>query len=139
MPPPLCVFAEKCGSAMIIEHNGDLYACDHFVYPEYRLGNILETPMTEMVASEKQRQFGSDKFDKLPGYCRQCNFFFACHGECPKHRFIKTPGGEPGLNWLCEGYKMFLPHIDPYMKTMAQLIRNERPAADIMSMVPPKK
>lgn len=139
MPPPLCVFAEKCGSAMIIEHNGDLYSCDHFVYPEYRLGNILETPMSDLATSPQQQQFGSDKFDKLPQYCKDCDVFFACHGECPKHRFINTPTGEPGLNWLCEGYKHFMHHIDPYMKTMCQLLRENRPCSEIMGMVPPKK
>jgi len=139
MPPPLCVFAERCGSAMVIEHNGDIYACDHFVYPDFLIGNILETPMADLATSRKQRNFGNDKFDKLPDYCRKCDVFFVCHGECPKHRFITSPTGEPGLNWLCEGYKMFMHHIDPYMKTMAQLIRSERPAADIMSMIPPKK
>ncbi|MGE4488620.1 MAG: anaerobic sulfatase maturase [Kiritimatiellales bacterium] len=139
MPPPLCVFAERCGDAMIIEHNGDLYSCDHFVYPDFRLGNILDTNMADLAASDQQRQFGNDKFDKLPQYCRKCDVFFACHGECPKHRFITTPDGEPGLNWLCAGYKQFMHHIDPYMRTMAQLIRSQRPAAEIMSMVPPKK
>lgn len=139
MPPPLCVFAEKCGDAMIIEHNGDLYSCDHFVYPEHRLGNILETPMDDLAASEQQTTFGSNKYDKLPDYCRKCDVFFACHGECPKHRFITTPTGEPGLNWLCEGYKLFMHHIDPYMKNMAQLLRQNRPCADIMAMIPPKK
>ena len=138
MPPPLCVFAERCGDAMIIEHNGDLYSCDHFVYPDYRLGNILEAPMTDLTAAEKQRKFGSDKFDKLPDYCRKCDVMFVCHGECPKHRFIATPDGQPGLNWLCAGYRKFLHYIDPYMRTMAQLIRNQRPAAEIMSMVPPR-
>jgi uncharacterized protein len=139
LPPPLCFFAEKCGNAMIIEHNGDIYACDHFVYPDYRIGNLMETPLPDLAASEKLRKFGSDKFDQLPEYCRKCDVFFACHGECPKHRFIKTPTGEPGLNWLCAGYKQFMHHIDPYMRTMAQLIRNERPAADIMAMLPPAK
>ena len=139
MPPPLCFFAERCGNAMILEHNGDIYACDHFVYPDFLIGNILETPMDDLAASDKQRQFGNDKFDKLPEYCRKCDVMFVCHGECPKHRFITTPDGEPGLNWLCEGYKMFMHHIDPYMRTMAQLIRSNRPAADIMAMVPPRE
>jgi len=138
MPPPLCVFAEKCGDAMIIEYNGDLYSCDHFVYPEYRLGNLLETPMIDLATSPQQTTFGNDKYDKLPEYCKKCDVFFACHGECPKHRFITTPTGEPGLNWLCEGYKLFMHHIDPYMKTMAQLIRSNRPAADIMAILPPE-
>ena len=138
MTPPLCVFAEKCGNSMIIEYTGDLYSCDHFVYPEYRLGNILKTPMIDLTASPQQTTFGNDKYDKLPEYCKMCDVFFACHGECPKHRFITTPTGEPGLNWLCEGYKLFMHHIDPYMKTMTQLIRSNRPAADIMTMLPPK-
>lgn len=137
MPAPLCFFAERCGDAMILEHNGDLYACDHFVYPEYRRGNILTAPMAEMARSEAQRKFGSDKFDRLPAYCRNCDVFFVCHGECPKHRFIQTPDGEPGLNWLCEGYKKFFHHAAPYMQQMAALLRAGRPAADIMQMLPP--
>ncbi len=138
MPPPLCVFAEKCGDAMVIEHNGDIYSCDHFVYPDYNLGNIMDTPMTELASLEKQEKFGSDKLDKLTEYCKKCDVRFACNGECPKHRFAHTPDGEPGLSWLCESYKMFLHHIDPYMKTMAQLLREKRPCADIMGMIPPK-
>ncbi len=139
MPPPLCAFSEKCGDAMIIEHNGDIYSCDHFVYPDFYLGNIMESPITEMAHSERQKQFGSDKFNKLPRCCTACDVFFACHGECPKHRFLNAPNGEPGLNWLCEGYKMFMHHIDPYMKTMCQLLRENRRAADIMAMIPPKQ
>jgi len=139
MPPPLCIFSEKCGSAMIIEYNGDIYSCDHFVYPDYNLGNILETPMSELAQTEKQIQFGDDKLDKLPKKCLSCDVRFACNGECPKHRFMYTTNGEPGLSWLCEGYKMFLHHIDPYMKTMTQLLREQRPCAEIMGMVPPKK
>ncbi|QHI70011.1 anaerobic sulfatase maturase [Tichowtungia aerotolerans] len=138
MPPPLCVFAEKCGDAMIIEHNGDLYSCDHFVYPEYYLGNMMDTPMTELISQEKQLKFGSDKLDKLPKQCLNCDVRFACNGECPKHRFMQTADGEPGLSWLCAGYKMFMHHIDPYMQTMARLLREQRPAAEIMGMIPPK-
>ena len=139
MPPPLCVFAETCGDAMIIEHNGDLYSCDHAVYPETRLGNIMETPMSEMAHCPQQKKFGTDKRDNLPAYCRkQCEFYFMCHGACPLHRFLKTPNGDPNLNWLCEGYKTFFRHIDPYMKTMTQLLREQRPCADIMGMIPPK-
>jgi uncharacterized protein len=138
MMPPLCVFSEKCGNAMIIEYNGDLYSCDHFVYPEYNLGNILTQPMTEIVCNNKQVQFGNDKLDKLPKYCMACDVRFACNGECPKHRFLHTPDSEPGLNWLCEGYKQFMHYIDPYMRTMAQLLREQRPAAEIMGMIPPK-
>jgi len=139
MPPPLCIFAERCGNAMIIEHTGDLYACDHFVYPDFLLGNILETPMAELAHSEKQQKFGNDKFDQLSETCKKCDVFFVCHGECPKHRFVNTPDGEPGLSWLCEGYKMFFHHIGPTMQKMAGLLRAKRPAADIMSMLPPKK
>lgn len=139
MPPPLCVFAEKCGNAMIIEHNGDLYSCDHFVYPEYNLGNMMETPMVELANQEKQLKFGSDKLDTLPKQCLSCDVRFACNGECPKHRFLQTADGEPGLNWLCAGYKNFMHHIDPYMQTMTRLLREQRPCADIMGMVPPKE
>ena len=139
LPPPLCIFSERCGSSLIIEHTGDLYACDHFVYPDFLLGNILQTPMTKLVYSEKQKTFGSDKYDKLPDFCRKCDVLFVCHGECPKHRFLTTPEGQPGLSWLCEGYKNFFHHIDPYMRTMVQLLRNEHPAAEIMTMIPSKQ
>lgn len=140
MPPPLCVFAETCGDAMVIEHNGDLYSCDHAVYPANRLGNIMETPLNDMAHCPQQEKFGNDKRDKLPDYCRkQCEFYFACHGACPLHRFLKTPTGEPNLNWLCEGYKIFFRHIDPYMQTMVRLLREQRPCADIMGMIPPKE
>lgn len=137
LPPPLCVFAEKCGDAMIIEYDGGLYSCDHFVYPDYYLGNITETPMTELVTQEKQITFGSNKLDKLTKQCLNCDVRFACNGDCPKHRFAQTTDGEAGLSWLCESYKRFLHHIDPYMQTMAQLLREQRPAADIMGMIPP--
>jgi len=132
MPASLCVFAETCGRAMAMEHNGDLYSCDHYVYPQYKLGNITDTPILDLVESPSQKQFGADKRDTLPRYCKQCEVRFACNGECPKHRFINTPDGEPGLNYLCAGYKKFLKHIDPAMRTMAQLLQSGRPAADIM-------
>ena len=137
----LCVFAPTCGSALAIEHNGDVYACDHYVYPEYRRGNILETPLKEMVASAEQRKFGQDKSDALPRYCRRCDVRFACNGECPKHRFLQTPDGEWGLNYLCAGYKRFFTHIDPYMQTMTQLLQARRAPAEIMQMLahPPAK
>ena len=131
----LCVFAEKCGAALAIEHNGDLYSCDHYVYPQYRLGNILNQTLGAMVRSDRQIKFGNDKFDTLPQYCRQCEVRFACNGECPKHRFIKTPDGEDGLNYLCPAYKQFFNHIDPAMRTMAQLLRNGHAAAAIMEML----
>jgi uncharacterized protein len=135
MPASLCVFAETCGSAMALEHNGDLYSCDHYVYPRYRLGNIMYSSIAEMAESPLQKKFGRDKFDTLPKYCRECDVRFACNGECPKHRFLKTPEGEPGLNYLCAGYKKFLHHIDPGMRAMAGLLRSGRPAADVMDMV----
>ncbi len=128
----LCVFAEKCGTAMAIEHNGDVYSCDHYVYPDYKLGNILNQSLGAMVNSDFQKKFGSDKLDTLPDYCRRCEVRFACNGECPKHRFIRTPDGEPGLNYLCPAYKRFFKHVDPYMKQMAALLRQHRPAAEIM-------
>ncbi len=131
----LCVFNETCGKALAIEHNGDLYSCDHYVYPDYKLGNIIEHPLESLVFSEKQKEFGKDKKDKLPQYCLNCEVKFACNGECPKHRFINTPDGESGLNYLCAGYKKFFNHIDPYMKFMADEFNNKRPAANIMNVV----
>lgn len=131
-PPGLCVFAETCGDALVIEHNGDLYSCDHFVYPDYRLGNVEEQSIREMVTSPKQRKFGQDKKDTLPEMCRQCEFRFACNGGCPKHRFIRTPDGEPGLNYLCAGYKRYFGHVAPYMQAMAEQLRNGRSPAAVM-------
>ena len=131
----LCVFAEKCGAALAIEHNGDLYSCDHYVYPKYRLGNVMNRSLGEMVRSKEQLQFGSDKADLLPQYCRKCEVRFACNGECPKHRFLKTPDGEEGLNYLCAAYKRFFTHIDPSMRTMVQLLERGQAAAEIMAML----
>lgn len=128
----LCVFAETCGQALAMEHNGDLYSCDHYVYPAYRLGNVMTQTLGEMVQSPLQRKFGDDKRDALPRFCRQCDVRFACNGECPKHRFLTTPDGEPGLNYLCAGYKRFFHHIDQPMRVMAQLLRSGRPADHIM-------
>ena len=133
----LCVFAEKCGAALAIEHNGDLYSCDHFVYPRYKLGNVMNQNLGAMVNSPQQIQFGNAKLDLLPKYCQSCEVRFACNGECPKHRFIQTPDGEAGLNYLCPAYKKFFNHIDPHMKTMAQLLRNGYAAADIMKLIGP--
>ena len=129
--PSLCVFAERCGKAMALEHNGDLYSCDHFVYPENRLGNIMEEGIRALVDSEQQTHFGNHKADSLPKYCRECDVRFACNGECPKHRFIKTPDGESGLNYLCAGYKHFFTHIAPYMQFMANELRAQRPPANV--------
>ena len=129
----LCIFCETCGDALALEHNGDLYSCDHFVEPEYLLGNIMETHVVELVASPKQRAFGQAKADTLPEYCRSCDVRFACNGECPRNRFTRTPDGEPGLNYLCAGYKKFFRHIDGPMRTMADLLRAGRFADEIMT------
>jgi len=131
----LCVFAEKCGAALAIEHNGDLYSCDHYVYPRYRLGNVLNQDLGAMANSPEQTMFGNDKLDSLPQFCRRCDVRFACNGECPKHRFIKTPDGENGLNYLCAGYKRFFHHIDPHMRLMAKLLRANEAPARIMEMI----
>jgi uncharacterized protein len=131
--PSLCVFRKTCGEAMAIEHNGDLYSCDHYVYPENRLGNIIDTPMESLINSDQQVRFGQDKLNKLPKYCQECEVRFICNGECPKHRFLKTPAGEDGLNYLCAGYKQFFTHIDPYMRFMANELRYQRPPANVMS------
>jgi uncharacterized protein len=132
--PSLCVFSPTCGRALAVEHNGDVYSCDHYVYPKYKLGNLMTTPLADLVDSPAQTRFGNDKLDALPQYCRDCTVRFACHGECPKHRFIRTPTGDPGLNYLCAGYKLFFQHIDPYMRTMATLLARGRAPADIMAM-----
>ncbi len=131
----LCVFAEKCGRALAIEHNGDLYSCDHYVYPRYKLGNVLNHSLGELVNSPAQIQFGNDKADTLPAYCRSCEVRFACNGECPKHRFIQSPDGEPGLNYLCPAYKRFFHHIDPHMRTMVELLKLRRAPAEIMQLL----
>jgi uncharacterized protein len=131
----LCVFAEKCGSAMAMERNGDLFSCDHYVYPKYKLGNIMHDTLGEMAASEQQQKFGADKSDTLPRYCRECSVRFACNGECPKHRFIRTPDGEEGLNYLCAGYKQFFTHIDPAMRVMANLFKAQKSPALIMEIL----
>jgi uncharacterized protein len=131
-PQALCIFSETCGNALALEHNGDLYSCDHFVEPKYLLGNITERHMLELVASEQQRQFGLHKREGLPRYCRECEVRFACHGECPKNRFLETPDGEPGLNYLCAGYKAFFKHIDRPMRIMAELLRRDRAPAEVM-------
>jgi uncharacterized protein len=134
-PSTLCVFGETCGDALALEHNGDLYACDHYVYPQYKLGNVATDSLSDLVASPAQRKFGTDKRDTLPQYCRECDVRFACNGECPKHRFLTTPTGEPGLNYLCAGYKKFFHHINPAMRAMGKLIRSGQPAAGIMRLI----
>lgn len=133
--PGLCFFLQDCGEALALEHNGDLYSCDHFVYPKYKIGNVLNQSLGEMVNSDQQKAFGKAKSETLPKYCRECEVRFACHGECPKHRFLETPDGEPGLNYLCASYKKFFTHVDPYMKTMAQLMLARKAPANIMQML----
>jgi uncharacterized protein len=135
MPPSLCIFAKTCGNALALEHNGDLYSCDHFVEPKFLLGNIKDQHLVQLVASEKQRTFGNAKQDTLPGYCLACEVKFACNGECPRNRFIQTPDGEPGLNYLCAGYKAFFKHIDQPMKLMMDLLLQQREASDVMGIL----
>jgi uncharacterized protein len=132
--PSLCVHSETCGLALALEHTGDLYSCDHFVEPRYKLGNIRETSMLELVSSPEQRRFGLDKRDTLPRYCLECDVRFACHGGCPKDRFITTPDGEPGLNYLCAGYKAFFHHVDRPMRFMAEQLRVGRAPAAVMQL-----
>lgn len=130
--PGTCVYAETCGGNSVIEHNGDLYPCDHFVYPKYLLGNITEKTISEMMASDLQVKFGIDKRNSLPSKCRRCEWLFACHGECPKHRFNSTEAGETGLNALCAGYKMFYGHIAPYMDFMKDLLNEEKAPSGVI-------
>jgi uncharacterized protein len=118
---------------MVIEHNGDIYSCDHFVDRDHLLGNIMTSPVRELVNSPRQSQFGWSKKAGLPGFCRKCRFLFACNGECPKNRFTMTPDGEPGLNYLCEGYQLFFEHISGPMKFMVQELRAGRPPANVMN------
>jgi uncharacterized protein len=127
-----CVVAPTCGAALTMEHNGDVYSCDHYVEAGHKLGNVKETSLRSLVTSEQQRRFGQAKFDTLPRYCKECPVLFACYGECPRNRFIETPDGEAGLNYLCAGYKAFFQHIDKPMKTMASLVRQGGFAEQIM-------
>lgn len=133
-PSALCVFADTCGDALALEHDGDLYSCDHFVEPAFKLGNIARTPLGELVASPRQLKFGLDKRDAMPRFCRECPVRFACNGGCPKDRILATPDGEPGLNYLCEGFRAFFTRVDRPMRIMADLLRQRRPPAEIMSL-----
>ena len=133
--PGVCIFAKKCGHAGVMEFNGDVYACDHFVYPKYKIGNIYSNTLLEMMYSPKQINFGNDKYDKLPNQCKSCKYQFACTGECPKNRIIKTIDGEDGLNYLCEGYYKFFDHISPYMDFMKNELANQRPPANIIEAI----
>jgi uncharacterized protein len=131
----VCIFAPTCGGALALEHNGDLYSCDHFVEPANLLGNIKKSHLIELIASPRQARFGLAKREALPRYCLECDVRFACHGECPKNRFITTPDGEPGLNYLCAAYKAFFHHIDRPMKIMADLLRRGRYADEVMPIL----
>ena len=122
------------GSNAVVEHNGDVYACDHFVYPEYLLGNVSSSSLRTMMQSDKAVSFGIAKRNSLPSQCRRCEWVHLCNGECPKHRFSKTKTGEEGLNSLCAGLQMFYKHTEPYMKKMRELLQQQHPASDIMSM-----
>ncbi len=130
--PSMCVHCETCGLALALEHTGDVYSCDHFVEPRYLLGNIADRHLIDLVGSDRQQQFGRDKRDTLPAYCRQCDVRFACHGGCPKDRFATAPDGEPGLNYLCPSFKLFFDHVRQPMRTMAELLAEGRAPAEII-------
>ncbi|MGO9266873.1 MAG: anaerobic sulfatase maturase [Candidatus Binataceae bacterium] len=131
----MCFFNATCGHGPALEHNGDLYSCDHFVEPDYLLGNLTQSRMIDLMGSEQQRKFGRDKHDTLPRYCRECDVRFACHGECPKNRFTTTPDGEAGLNYLCAGYKAFFHHVDRPLKIIAGLLRRGHQASQAMPIL----
>lgn len=133
--PGICIYGRECGHAGVMEYNGDVYSCDHFVFPEYKLGNIQEHTLIEMLYGEKQNDFSRLKHASLPRQCRECKFEFACHGECPKNRFVRDRYGKPGLNYLCEGYHKFLNHVAPYMDFMKREFENQRPPANIMKAI----
>lgn len=135
LPSGMCVFEETCGLGLALEHNGDLYSCDHFVEPHYLLGNIMEKEISELAASEKQYRFGQNKRDLLPQVCLECDVLFACRGECPKNRFLTTNDCSPGLNYFCKGWKAFFHHIDFPMKIMAELIHRGYPASEVMRVL----
>lgn len=133
--PGLCSMAETCGHAGIMEFNGDVYSCDHFVFPEYKLGNIYQKNLIEMMFCEKQLKFGEAKKSTLTRQCRECEFLFACHGECPKNRFAQSKDGENGQNYLCAGYHRFFRHVAPYMDFMKEELKNQRPPANVMQWI----
>ncbi len=133
VPPGHCHWAPTCGHAGAIEYNGDLYACDHYVFPEYRRGNLATDSLISMMYSNEQLRFGQAKQQLLPAFCRSCEWLTLCNGECPKNRFTLTPNGEPGLNYLCPGLKHFFSHIAPYLEFMAEELTNKRPPANVMA------
>lgn len=133
--PGVCTMAKTCGHAGVMEFNGDVYSCDHFVFPEYKLGNIYKEPLASMMYSDKQLKFGADKFNKLPSQCKECDVLFACNGECPKNRFSYDKYGEWGLNYLCAGYYKYFKHVAPYMDFMKKELLAKRPPANVMNWV----
>lgn len=132
--PGICAYSKECGHAGVMEHNGDVYSCDHFVFPEYKLGNIREQSLIDMLYGEKQQAFSRLKHTSLPRQCKECDMEFACHGECPKNRFEKDKYGEPGLNYLCQGYYQYYTHVAPYMDFMKRELLAQRPPANIMNV-----
>lgn len=135
LPSGMCVFEPVCGYGVALEHNGDLYSCDHFVEPDFRLGNIQEQSLRELVGSDRQYRFGQDKLATLPKCCLNCDVRFACNGECPKNRFLTAPNGEPGLNYLCAGYKAFFHHINQPLQLLTELLRRNYPSEQIMPLI----
>ena len=133
--PGICAYSKECGHAGVMEHNGDVYSCDHFVFPEYKLGNIREQSLIDMLYGEKQQAFSRLKHTSLPHQCKECDIEFACHGECPKNRFEKDKYGEPGLNYLCQGYYQYYTHVAPYMDFMKRELLAQRPPANIMNVL----
>ena len=133
--PGICAYSKECGHAGVMEHNGDIYSCDHFVFPEYKLGNIREQSLIDMLYGEKQQAFSRLKHTSLPRQCKECDMEFACHGECPKNRFEKDKYGEPGLNYLCQGYYQYYTHVSPYMDFMKRELLAQRPPANIMNVL----
>ncbi|KAA6303007.1 MAG: Anaerobic sulfatase-maturating enzyme [Candidatus Ordinivivax streblomastigis] len=135
MDPGTCILAKYCGHAGVMEFNGDVYGCDHFVFPSYKLGNINRKTLTEMMYSPEQKQFGRDKYARLPRQCKECDVLFVCHGECPKNRIIRTKDEEEGLNYLCEGYYAFYKYVTPYMAFMKRELEARRSPANIMQFL----
>lgn len=133
--PGICAYSKECGHAGVMEHNGDVYSCDHFVFPEYKLGNIKDQSLIDMLYGEKQQAFSRLKHTSLPRQCKECDMEFACHGECPKNRFEKDKYGEPGLNYLCQGYYQYYSHVAPYMDFMKRELLAQRPPANIMNVL----
>ena len=134
LPNTICIFSDKCGGCAVIEHNGDIYSCDHYVYPDYKLGNIVNDDVYKLMTSQKQVDFGESKEKNLPESCKLCDAFFACRGECPRHRFNFFPSGEYNKSYLCDAYQKYFRHIHPYMKAMRQLIENNLPVSDVMTL-----